>query len=100
MIGYIFETTNNKTGEKYLGKRYSVSFDKKYLGEDDNEALAKSIEKFGRPAFEVKMIMPYESRAEIDNAFEAMNKEIKKPAQKVVIEEEKPAPRRKRKSEE
>ena len=72
MFGYIFEITNNKTGEKYLGKRYGVTFDKKYLGEDVNEKLAVAIEKYGRPSFVAKMIMPYESKEAIDAAFAEM----------------------------
>ena len=87
MYGYIFETTNTKTGEKYLGKRYAVSFDKKYLGEDADRKLSLDIEKYGRIYFEAKMIMPYETQAALDEAFNAMQKSVKKP---VVKKEEKP----------
>lgn len=98
MLGYIFETTNKKTGEKYLGKRYAVSFDKNYLGDMDD--LAVAIEKYGRPTFEVKMVLPYETKEQLDIAFEAMKAE-RKPANKVVVtedtlEEVKPATRRRR----
>lgn len=93
MIGYIFETTNKKTGETYLGKRYAVSFDKNFLGDMDD--LAVAIEKYGRPSFEVKMLRPCETQKQLDEAFEAMNKSAKKV---VVTEEEEvtPAPRKRR----
>lgn len=86
MFGYIFEVTNKKTGEKYLGKRYAVTFDKNYFGEEENEALAVAIEKNGRPSFEVKMLMPYDSPEAIDAAFAEM-KPIEKPKKKIVKEE-------------
>ena len=72
MFGYIFEVTNTKTGEIYFGKKYSVTFDKNYLGEDENEKLAVAVEKYGKPAFEVKMLMPYESQEAVDYAFSQM----------------------------
>ena len=114
MYGYIFETTNTKTGETYLGKRYAVSFDKNYFGEENNNALAVAIEKYGRPAFTAKMIMPYETQAAVDEAFAEMAKPVEKkvkakkepevevePAQEPVVEEKKPAKRgRKKKTEE
>lgn len=74
MYGYIFETKNLKTGETYIGKRYAVNFDKKYLGEENNTALAVAIEKYGRPSFEVKMLMPYEDKKYLDLAYDEMAK--------------------------
>ena len=96
MYGYIFETTNTKTGEKYIGKRYAVLFDKSYLGEEDNTALAVAIEKYGRPSFSVKMLMPYESKEAVDSAYESMIKvekpeKVEKPVEEVEPEVEKPA---------
>lgn len=32
MYGYIYETTNNVNGKKYIGKRVSNIYDKYYLG--------------------------------------------------------------------
>ena len=95
MIGYIFETTNKKTGEKYLGKRYAVSFDKNFLGDMDD--LAVAIEKYGKPTFEVKMLRPCETIAQLDTIFEQIKAE-RKPTGKVVVTEEevKSAPRKKR----
>ena len=74
MYGYIFEVTNKATGKTYLGKRYAVSFDNNYFGEEANKTLALDIEKYGRPAFEVKMLMPYEEPSVLDAVFEDMNK--------------------------
>lgn len=72
MYGYIFETTNTKTGDTYLGKRYAVKFDKDYFGEENDSALAVAIEKYGRPLFKVKMIMPYEERHALNLAYDEM----------------------------
>ena len=104
MYGYIFETTNIKTGDKYLGKRYAVAFDKDYLGETENNKLAIAIEKYGRPSFEARMLMPYESQDALDYAFAEMNVEpaSKKEATKVEevpdkVPEEKPVKRKSKK---
>jgi hypothetical protein len=93
MIGYIFETTNKNTGETFLGKRYAVSFDKNFFGEE----AEKSVEKYGKSAFAVKMIMPYDNIEALDKAFDAM-KASRKPAKKeapVVEEEKEEKPRKK-----
>lgn len=106
MYGYIFETTNTKTGDKYIGKRYAVSFDKHYFGENENDALAIAIEKYGRPSFEVKMLMPFETQVAIDTVFDEMKKPEKKsvkkeePKEEPVEEEKKPAKRGRKKVEE
>lgn len=97
MVGYIFETTNKKTGETYLGKRYGVTFDKNYFGDSDDVAIA--IEKYGKPSFEVKMLRPCDSIEEVDAMFEEFAKS-RKPAKKAKVEEEateevKPARKRK-----
>ena len=82
MYGYVFETTNKKTGETYIGKRYAVSFDKKFFGEEDNNELAKAIEKYGRVSFESKMLMPFESKLAVDDYYD----ELRKKAEVKVIE--------------
>lgn len=82
MYGYVFETTNKKTGETYIGKRYAVSFDKKFFGEEDNDKLAKDIEKYGRVSFESKMLMPFESKLAVDDYYD----ELRKKAEVKVIE--------------
>lgn len=83
MVGYIFETTNKKTGETYLGKRYAVTFDKNFVGEDAEVA----VEKFGRSNFDVKMLAPFESIEKLEEAFGEMAKS-NKPAKKAKVEEE------------
>ena len=108
MFGYTFEVVNKKTGDKYLGKRYAASFNKDYFGEEFNDALAKDIEKYGRPSFEARMIMPYESIEAVDAAYAEL-KPVEKPKKKEVVAEipeeevpveEKKPPKRKKKSEE
>lgn len=112
MYGYIFEVTNNKTGETYIGKRYAVSFDKHYLGETMIDKLAVDIEKYGRPAFSVKMLMPFDTPEAIDEVFASMQKPVKAPkkqeekkveepvVEEKPVEEVKPKKGRKKKVEE
>ena len=92
MVGYIFETTNKQTGETYIGKRYAVTFDKNFFGEDAEVA----VEKYGKSNFEVKMLAPFESIEKIDEAFEEMTKS-RKPAKKAK-EDEEVKPSRKKKT--
>ena len=98
MVGYTFEVTNKKTGETYVGKRYAVSFDKNFVGEDAEPA----VEKYGRSAFEVKMIAPFESIEKVDEAYEAMKKPAKKAKVEAepVVEEDKPKTRKRKAVEE
>lgn len=95
MYGYIFETTNVNTGETYLGKRYSVKFDKKFFGIDES-----LIEKYGKEAFTVKMVRAFEEQEVLDFVFDEMMK-ARKPVKKVEepVEKESKAeakPRKKR----
>lgn len=92
MYGYIFETTNVNTGETYLGKRYSVKFDKKFFGIDES-----LIEKYGKEAFTVKMVRAFEEQEVLDYVFDEMMK-ARKPAKKEapVVEEKEEKPRKKR----
>lgn len=92
MYGYIFETTNVNTGETYLGKRYSVKFDKKFFGIDES-----IIEKYGKEAFTVKMVRAFEEQEVLDYVFDEMMK-ARKPAKKEapVVEEKEEKPRKKR----
>lgn len=69
MIGYIFETTCLENGKKFIGKKLSVKFDNRYLG--DNEALRTDIAMYGPDAFVCKMLMPYETEKAL-NAAEQM----------------------------
>lgn len=49
MYGYIYETTNNVNGKKYIGKRVSNIYDKYYLG--SGLLLQKALDKYGRENF-------------------------------------------------
>ena len=100
MFGYIFEVTNKKTGETYLGKRYSVKFDKDYLGEDDDKDLATAVDKYGKSTFEAKMIMPYDTQVVLDSTFADMTKSRKKakPVETEPVEEKPAKTTRKKKS--
>ena len=94
MLGYIFEVTNKKTGEKTLGKRCAVAFDKNYFGDVD-------VEKYGKESFEVKMIQPIESLKDYEAIVLDTPKKKVQPAEEVPVEEKKPAKRgRKKKTEE
>lgn len=94
MFGYIFETTNTKTGKVYHGKRYAVKFDKKFFG--DSEDIKADIEKYGADAFTVKMIMPYDEQRALDDAFAFYTKAEKK-VEEPKVEEVKPKATRKKK---
>ena len=113
MIGYTFETKNLKTGETYYDKCYSVTFLKNFFGESDE--VLKAIDKYGKNAFEVKMIMPYETVQALDEVVieKATKKTVKVKetpniaeddkmvaVKEVVVEEEKPKKGRKKKVEE
>lgn len=54
MVGYIYKTTNKKTGKIYIGKRRSRKFDKTYYG--SGVELQKDIEKYGYKRFKTKII--------------------------------------------
>ncbi len=66
MIGYIFETTCLVNGKKFIGKRLSVHFDSRYLG--DNEELRTDIAMYGPDKFICKMLMPYETEKALNAA--------------------------------
>lgn len=54
MYGYIYETTNLVNGKKYIGKHKSDKFDNQYLG--SGIALKKSVQKYGKQNFSVKIL--------------------------------------------
>lgn len=91
MFGYIFETTNKKTGETYLGKCYSVKFNKNLLGVDN--AL---IEKYGKENFSVKMIRAFEEQEVLDWVFDDMTKSNKPVSNEPVESKVENKPRKKR----
>lgn len=54
MYGYIYETTNLVNGKKYIGKHKADKFDNQYLG--SGIALKKSVQKYGKQNFSVKIL--------------------------------------------
>lgn len=65
MFGYIYITTNNVNGKKYIGQKTSDKFlGNKYLG--SGEALQLAITKYGKDNFSVKMIESCNSRHELN----------------------------------
>lgn len=59
-FGYIYETTNNINGKKYIGKKKSSTFDENYIG--SGVLLQKAIEKYGKVNFSVKILKWCETR--------------------------------------
>lgn len=66
MIGYVFETKCLENNKSFIGKRLSVSFDARYLG--DNEELRKDIAIYGHDKFVCRMLMPYETEKALNAA--------------------------------
>lgn len=59
MYGYIYETTNLVNGKKYIGKHKSSKFDNWYLG--SGIALTRSVKKYGKENFKVRIIEQIET---------------------------------------
>ena len=74
MVGYIFKAENTVTGKTYIGKYYSVRFDKKYIG-DDSDVLDDA-KKYGTDKFIVNMIKACETVKECDFCYDAILKEL------------------------
>ena len=62
MFGYIYETTNNINGKKYIGKHKSLRFDNNYLGSGNN--LRKAINKYGKENFSVRILEEIDTNQE------------------------------------
>ena len=62
MFGYIYETTNNINGKKYIGKHKSSTFDTNYLGSGNN--LRKAINKYGKENFSVRILEEIDTNQE------------------------------------
>lgn len=74
MIGYIFKAENTVNKKVYIGKRYSVRFDKKYVG--DSPEVVSDVEKYGVDKFIVNMLKACETVKECDLAYDAILKEL------------------------
>lgn len=65
MYGYIYITTNNINGMKYIGKHKSDKFDCKYLG--SGILLRKAIKKYGIENFKVELLQSAETLKELNS---------------------------------
>lgn len=74
MIGYIFKAENTVTKKVYIGKRYSVRFDKKYVG--DAPEVVSDAKKYGVDKFIVNMLKACETVKECDFAYDVILKEL------------------------
>lgn len=70
MVAYIFRADNTVTGKHYFGKRYSVKFDKSYIG--DNPGVILDAEKYGKDKFTVQMVVACETVKECDRMYESI----------------------------
>lgn len=69
MYGYVYETTNNVNGKKYIGKRVSNKHDKYYLG--SGILLQKAIDKYGKENFSQVILEECYSNDELNEAEKA-----------------------------
>lgn len=74
MVGYVFRAENTVTKKIYIGKRFSVSFSKSYVG-DDPGVLA-DVQKYGADKFIVNMLRACETVKECDFVYDAIIKEF------------------------
>lgn len=74
MVGYIFKAENAVTKKVYIGKYYSVRFDKKHIG--DNPGVISDAEKYGADKFTVNMIKACETVKDCDYCYEQILKEL------------------------
>lgn len=74
MTAYIFTATNTVTKRCYIGKRYSVKFDKTYIG--DNPGVLEDARKYGTDKFIVRMIRVCETVKECDAVHESLLKQF------------------------
>ena len=66
MYGYIYETTNQINGKKYIGKRVSSTFDKYYLG--SGKLLRNAIDKYGFNNFKCIVLQECYGNEELNDA--------------------------------
>ena len=75
MIGYIFKAENSVTKKTYIGKHLSVSFNRKYIG--DNPGVLADAEQYGANTFTVSMIKAFETVKDCEMAYDEFVKAIK-----------------------
>jgi len=64
MYGYIYLTTNNINGKRYIGKKVSESFVENYYG--SGTYIRKALKKYGKTNFTVAIIEECNSREELN----------------------------------
>ena len=82
MIGYVYITTNNLNGMRYIGKHHATVFEpNKYLG--SNKHLLASIKKHGKSNFTCEILQECHTDAELDatekywiDAYDAVNSSL------------------------
>lgn len=74
MVAYIFKAENTVTKKTYIGKRYSVRFDKKYIGDDSDVLLDAG--KYGVDKFIVNMLKACETVKDCDMAYNTILKDL------------------------
>lgn len=75
MVGYIFKAENSVTKKTYIGKYLSVSFNRKYIG--DNPGVLADVEQYGANTFTVSMIKAFETVKDCEMAYAEFVKAVK-----------------------
>lgn len=75
MVGYIFKAENSVTKKTYIGKYLSVSFNRKYIG--DNPGVIADVEQYGANTFTVSMIKAFETVKDCEMAYAEFVKAVK-----------------------
>jgi len=75
MIGYIFKAENSVTKKTYIGKYLSVSFNRKYIGNDPG--VLADAEQYGVNTFTVSMIKAFETVKDCEMAYDEFVKAVK-----------------------
>lgn len=74
MVAYIFKAENSVTNKTYIGKNYSVKFDKRYIG--NSPEVVSDVQKYGVDKFTVNMIRACETVKDCEMAYTAILKEL------------------------
>ena len=73
MVAYVFRAENTVTKKTYIGKYFSVRFDKKYIGNDPG--VLADAEKYGADKFIVNMIVACETVKDCEMAYSRIIKD-------------------------
>ena len=75
MVGYIFKAENAVTKKTYIGKYLSVTFNRKYIG--DNPDVLADAKTYGMHTFTVSMIKAFENVKDCEMAYNEFVQSIK-----------------------